>query len=135
MVLGPGGPKALDVPLGEDDPVVQLGHAIARRSRCLVLLDNFRKVARHAEETLAHWLDRAHEAAFVVTAREVLGLPGESAFALAPLAPRMGWRCSWPARARRSGTSGWTTGARTRRWCRCRTVCRWRSSWRRRGCG
>ena len=41
--------QGLDVPLGSDDPVVQLGHAIAGRGRCLVILDNFEQVARHAE--------------------------------------------------------------------------------------
>jgi predicted ATPase/class 3 adenylate cyclase/tetratricopeptide (TPR) repeat protein len=77
--------QALDVPLGKDDPVVQLGHAIAGRGRCLVLLDNFEQIARHAEDTIGRWLDRAVEACFLVTTREVLGLPGEEALALAPL--------------------------------------------------
>ena len=76
---------ALDVPLGRDDPVVQLGNAIAGRGRCLVVLDNFEQVSRHAEATLGHWLGRAHEACFIVTTREVLGIPGEAACALAPL--------------------------------------------------
>ena len=38
--------RGLDVPLGREDPVVQLGHAIAGRGRCLVILDNFEQVAR-----------------------------------------------------------------------------------------
>jgi len=75
----------LDVPLGLDDPIVQLGHAIAGRGRCLIILDNFEQVARHAAATLGRWLDRAAEARFLVTTREVLGLPGEEALALAPL--------------------------------------------------
>ena len=79
--------QGLDVPLGKDDPVIQLGHAIAGRGRCLVILDNFEQVARHAEETLGRWLDRASGARFLVTTREVLGLPGEEILALAPLAP------------------------------------------------
>ncbi len=65
--------------------MVQLGHAIAGRGPCLVVLDNFEQVVGHAEETLGCWLDRAPEARFVVTIREVLGLPGETALALAPL--------------------------------------------------
>jgi predicted ATPase/Tfp pilus assembly protein PilF len=77
--------RALDVPLGKDDPVVQLGYAIAGRGRCLVVLDNFEQVARHAPDTLGRWLDQAREAAFVVTTREVLGMPGEQSVALAPL--------------------------------------------------
>ena len=36
-------------------------------------------------DTLGRWLDRAGEARFLVTTREVLGLPGEEALALAPL--------------------------------------------------
>jgi len=79
--------QGLDVPLGKDDPVTQLGHAIAGRGHCLVILDNFEQVARHAEETLGRWLDRASAARFLVTTREVLGLPGEEIIALTPLAP------------------------------------------------
>jgi predicted ATPase len=79
---------ALDVPLGKDEPVTQLGHAIAGRGRCLVILDNFEQVARHAGVTLGQWLDRAGEATFVVTTREVLGLAGERSLALAPLVPK-----------------------------------------------
>ena len=77
--------QGLEVPLGKEDPVEQIGHAIAARASCLVILDNFEQVARHAEETLGHWLDRAAQARFIVTSREVLGLPGEEALALAPL--------------------------------------------------
>lgn len=79
--------QGLDVPLGKDDPVIQLGHAIAARGKCLVIADNFEQVARYAEETLGRWLNRAGNARFLVTTREVLGLPGEEIFALAPLAP------------------------------------------------
>jgi predicted ATPase/class 3 adenylate cyclase len=77
--------QGLDVPLGRDDPVTQLGHAIAGRGRCLVILDNFEQVSRHAGQTLGGWLDRAEEARFVVTTREVLGLAGEEVLALPPL--------------------------------------------------
>jgi len=80
--------RALDVPLGRADPVVQLGHAIAGRGRCLVILDNFEQVARHAEQTVGRWLEAAPEAAFVVTTREVLGIGGEEIMALPPLPPR-----------------------------------------------
>lgn len=78
---------ALGVPLGRDDPVVQLGNAIAGRGECLVVLDNFEQVSRHADATLGRWLDRANEARFLVTSREVLGVGGEEALALAPLQP------------------------------------------------
>ena len=75
----------LDLPLGKDDPVTQIGHAIAGRGQCLVILDNYEQVARHAEETLGRWLNRASNARFLVTSREVLGLSGEEVLALAPL--------------------------------------------------
>jgi predicted ATPase/class 3 adenylate cyclase/Tfp pilus assembly protein PilF len=76
---------ALDVPPGKDDPIVQLGNAIAGRGRCLIILDNFEQVSRHAEETLGCWLNRTSAAQFVVTTRDVLGLPGEQTVALPPL--------------------------------------------------
>ncbi len=82
--------QGLDVPLGREDPVVQLGHAIAGRGPCLVILDNFEQVARYATQTLGHWLARAEQARFVVTTREVLGLAGEVVLALPPLAPAEG---------------------------------------------
>jgi class 3 adenylate cyclase len=75
----------LGVPLGSEDPVARIGNAIAGRRRCLVILDNFEQVARLAEETLGQWLNRASDARFLVTTREVLGLPGEEILALGPL--------------------------------------------------
>jgi predicted ATPase len=51
----------------------------------MVILDNFEQVARHAKETVGRWLDAASQACFLVTTREVLGLPGEQTYALAPL--------------------------------------------------
>jgi predicted ATPase/class 3 adenylate cyclase len=77
--------QGLDVPLGRDNPVDQLGHAIAGRGRCLVILDNFEQVARLAERTVGNWMDRAPQACFLVTTREVLGLPGEDVLDLPPL--------------------------------------------------
>ena len=77
--------QGLEVPLG-NDPLAQLGRAIAGRGRCLVILDNFEQVRRHARDTLGRWLDAAPQARFIVTSREVLGLPGERTLALAPLA-------------------------------------------------
>jgi len=77
--------EALAVPLGKEEPVRQLGNAIAARGRCLIILDNFEQVSRYAEETLGRWLSRATQARFVVTTREVLGLAGEETLALAPL--------------------------------------------------
>ena len=75
---------ALSVPLGRD-PVTQLGHAIAGRGRCLVILDNFEQVTAVAQETVGRWLDIAPEARLLVTSRERLGLPGETVLVLTPL--------------------------------------------------
>jgi predicted ATPase/class 3 adenylate cyclase len=69
--------RTLDVSLGQGDPLLQLGHAIAGRGRCLVLFDNFEQVASLAEATLGRWLDQAEQARFVVTSQVVLGLRGE----------------------------------------------------------
>jgi predicted ATPase/class 3 adenylate cyclase/tetratricopeptide (TPR) repeat protein len=79
--------QGLDVPLGGEDPVAQLGRALAGRGPCLVIVDNFEQVARHAEATLGRWLERAADARFLVTTREVLGIAGEEVMALAPLQP------------------------------------------------
>lgn len=79
--------QGLQIPLGPEDPVVQLGHAIAGRGPCLVILDNFEHLARHAEATLGRWLDRAMDARFLVTTRGVLGITGEETLALAPMQP------------------------------------------------
>lgn len=77
--------RTLDVPLGADDPIGQLSLALAGRGPCLVILDNFEQVARHAAESVGQWLDSAPAARFLVTSREVLGLAGEEALALPPL--------------------------------------------------
>ena len=77
--------QGLDLPLGREDPVAQIGHAIAGRGACLLILDNFEQISRHAEATLGQWLGRAAQARFLVTTREVLGIAGEEALTLAPL--------------------------------------------------
>jgi predicted ATPase/class 3 adenylate cyclase len=77
--------QGLRLPLAGDDPVGQIGEALANRGECLVILDNFEQVARHAEATVGRWLDRAGDVRFVVTTREVLGIVGEDALALPPL--------------------------------------------------
>jgi len=76
--------RSLDVPLRKD-PIAQLGHAIDARGRCLLILDNFEQVAGHADATLGPWVDRAPDAQFIVTSRQVLGLPGEASLLLPPL--------------------------------------------------
>ncbi len=82
--------QGLHVPLVRGDPMAQLGSAIEGRGPCLVILDNFEQVSRYAEQTLGQWLDRAGEAHFIVTTREVLGIPGEEALALAQMSVEEG---------------------------------------------
>ena len=77
--------QGLQVPLGKGDPVTQLGVAIAGRGACLLVLDNFEQVSRHAEECVGQWLERAPSATLLITSREVLGIAGEHAFSLPPL--------------------------------------------------
>jgi class 3 adenylate cyclase len=76
---------AFGVPLGRDDAGLQLGHVIAGRGACLVILDNFEQVQKHAAATVGRWLDQAVEACFMVTSRERLQLVGEDVFALEPM--------------------------------------------------
>lgn len=76
---------ALGIPLAAGDPVTQVGHAIAGRDRCLVVLDNFEQILQHARATVGVWLDVAAQATFVVTSREVLSLPGEHVMSIDPL--------------------------------------------------
>lgn len=78
--------QGLGVPLGKTDPLQQLGAAIAGRGSCLIILDNFEQVVRHAEVTVGAWLARAPEAHFIVTSRELLGITGEQVLPLGPLA-------------------------------------------------
>lgn len=74
--------QGLELPLGQEDPVLQIGQALAGRGRCLLILDTFEHLTRWAESTLGRWLDRAPEACFLVTTREVLGIAGEQTLAL-----------------------------------------------------
>jgi predicted ATPase len=68
---------ALGVPLGRTEVGAQLGMRSGRADDCLIILDNFEQVTVHAAATVGAWLDRAREASFVVTSREVLHVPGE----------------------------------------------------------
>jgi predicted ATPase/class 3 adenylate cyclase/Tfp pilus assembly protein PilF len=95
---------ALDVPLTDRDPVEQLAHAIAGRGRCLLVLDNFEQLTAFARSTVGRWLERAAEASFLVTTREVLGLPGEYVLALQSLS-RGEARSLFVLRAQAAGAS------------------------------
>ncbi|MEM7248692.1 MAG: tetratricopeptide repeat protein [Acidobacteriota bacterium] len=76
--------RTLDVPLGQE-PIGQLGHALAARGPCLVIFDNFEQVAEHADATLGEWLSATEQVTFVVTSRVLLHVPGEEVFPLEPL--------------------------------------------------
>ena len=77
--------NVLDVQLGKGDPAEQICTTLAARGACLLILDNFEQVARHAEAALGVWLEHAPQAKFIATSREVLGIAGEQAQVLAPL--------------------------------------------------
>ncbi len=77
--------RTLGLRLDATDAVGGLGAALAARGRCLVLLDNFEQVVIEAPETVERWMQLAPDARFLVTSREVLGVPGEQVMRLAPL--------------------------------------------------
>ncbi|MBL8362260.1 MAG: tetratricopeptide repeat protein [Rubrivivax sp.] len=75
----------LGVPPGPGDAAVQLGHAIAARGSCLVILDNAEQVLAPVAALVTRWLDRAGSASVLVTSRELLRLDGEGVFPLDPM--------------------------------------------------
>jgi predicted ATPase/Flp pilus assembly protein TadD len=77
--------SALGVQLTSQDPAALLGHAIAGRGRCLLILDNFEQVTAFAPTTVGQWLERSALASFMVTSRERLHIAGETLFPLEPL--------------------------------------------------
>ncbi len=81
--------SVLNVPLttgrSNEDNIVQLGHALAGRGRMLLVLDNFEQVVQHASTTVGAWLARSVTAQFLISSRELLHLPGETALELQPL--------------------------------------------------
>ena len=77
--------STLGLELDDRDPVSHIGRAIAGRGKCLLILDNMEQVTRDAERALADWLDAAPGASFIVTTREVIGVPGEVVIPLAPM--------------------------------------------------
>lgn len=96
--------QGLGVPLGQSDPVEQIGNAISGRGRCLVILDNFEQVTAFGAQSLGRWMDQTVDAVFVVTTRNVLGLDGEIVMSLAPLSkPDSAELFRVRARAARSG--------------------------------
>lgn len=82
--------EGIGVPLGAGDAMAQLGHAIASRGQCLVILDNFEQVVEHAADTVWSWSARAPEARFLVTSRERLKVQGEDVQPIDPLSLERG---------------------------------------------
>ncbi len=78
------------ITLGHSDAVARIARGIAERGACLVILDNFEQVAHLAAATVGAWLERAPEAKFIVSSRELLGIPGEHAVVLEPMSAREG---------------------------------------------
>ncbi|MEM6927170.1 MAG: protein kinase [Myxococcota bacterium] len=68
--------NGLQIELGAD-PRDAIGHAIANRGRCLVVLDNLEQVVGVLPTTLGRWSAQAPQAVFLCTSRAPLGLPGE----------------------------------------------------------
>ncbi|HEY1960006.1 MAG TPA: NACHT domain-containing protein [Polyangiaceae bacterium] len=68
-----------------EGPSSDLGLALARRGRILVVLDNFDRLTAHAAVTLGTWLREAPSARFLVTSRTALDLVGEQTWSLSPL--------------------------------------------------
>jgi predicted ATPase/predicted negative regulator of RcsB-dependent stress response len=84
--------------MGEAAAVEELGRAMARRGRLLVVLDNFEHLAREAP-IVGAWTAIAGEARFLCTSRVALDLPGEALWPLDAL-PRDDAVALFLARAR-----------------------------------
>jgi predicted ATPase len=67
--------------------VEQVGMALARCGRMLVVLDDFDHLVPLAEGTVGRWLELAPALRFIVTSRQALGIAGELRHEVAPLAP------------------------------------------------
>ena len=81
---------AAQVPLRGDvglGAVEQVGMALARRGRLLVVLDDFDHLVPLAEETVGRWLELAPALRLLVTSRQALGIAGELRHEIAPLLP------------------------------------------------
>lgn len=69
----------------DKDMIEHLCRAIQGHGRALFIFDNFEQVVACAPATIGHWLLDAPECHFLVSSREVLRLPGETVYELAPL--------------------------------------------------
>jgi tetratricopeptide (TPR) repeat protein len=76
--------RALDVQLTRGDTAAQLGHALAARGTCVVVLDSFEHITQLARMVSA-WSMRAPRARFMLTSRTVLGIGAERVHEVGPL--------------------------------------------------
>ena len=67
--------------------VDQVGMALARCGRMLVVLDDFDHLVPLAEATVGRWLELAPALRFIVTSRQALAIAGELRHEVAPLSP------------------------------------------------
>ncbi len=77
----------LGLQLAADEAAIaeQLGRALSRRGRTLLVLDNLEQLVDHADALLGRWLRAAPRARFLVTSRVALGLADEHLWPLHPL--------------------------------------------------
>ncbi len=67
------------------ETIAGLGDTLATHERLLLVLDNCEQIADHITAMLDRWLASAPEARFLITSRERLRVPGETAIELGPL--------------------------------------------------
>ena len=77
---------ALDLPLGRNSALVQLGLALAEWAPTLLILDNAEQAIAPVAKAVRMWLGRAANVRFMVTSRIPLNLAGEFRFDVEPLA-------------------------------------------------
>jgi predicted ATPase/DNA-binding winged helix-turn-helix (wHTH) protein len=77
--------RALEIETERGDAVAQLGHALAARGRCLLLLDNVETALAAVTELVDAWLVRSPGLHVLVTSRAALRLPGEHIIDVGPL--------------------------------------------------
>jgi predicted ATPase len=81
--------EALDIRVSartDDEALLLVRRALATRPSVLLVMDNVEQIAEAAASVLHELVPASKGTAFCVTSREVLGIPGEVPFELAPLA-------------------------------------------------
>ncbi len=68
-----------------EDGFRRIATSLSTRGRMLIVLDNVEQVLPDIVRALSSWTTLAPEASFLVTSRELLGIPGETPLELSPL--------------------------------------------------